>query len=396
MMRLEISGRPRVGHPYDVDPITRPSPKRLLGFMPISVDPAMTSLTKNGVLIAILALVGMLMLLLPGPALAKKGDNSNWCTTTVPATLPQTVNQTDLSVLRDLPIGSPIPNTHVDIHLTMQCKTGAFDTTTNIVIFDLYVGTALTSVPGLSNVYTTGTLPGIGLRMLDSAGRPMPIESITVDGCTHLQAVLLGTGTNSTTTMTFNGALELVKIADTVATGSQTIQFQPGVCGQVWGNNNSSDSLWKIVSSISRPSVTTCTVANKDISVAMPVISGSTLPSIGSTAAATPFKIELTCNAGATLFMTLTDASTPSNTSDKLTATADSTATGVALQIFREDGTTVSYGPDSSLPGTTNQHLIGATTDGIQLIPFTAKYIRAGAVTAGSLNGKATFTLSYQ
>lgn len=356
----------------------------------------MTLSSKNGVAAAMLDLVSMLMLL-PGAAFAKKGDHTNWCTTTVPAALPQTVNQTDISILRDLPIGSPIPGARVDIHLTMKCKAGAFDTATNVVNFDMFTGSALTPVSGLSNVYTwSGAVPGVGLRILNASGESVQIGPVTTDGCTHQYAVLLGTGMNSTTEVTFNGALELVKTSNTVATGSQSISFQPGVCGQVWGNNGPDASYWTIKSSISKPAVTTCTVANKNISVPMPTVSGPDMPSIGSTSATTPFQIDLACKAGATLYMTLTDATTPGNTSDKLTATADSTAKGVALQIFREDGTTVSYGPDSSLPGTTNQHLIGATTDGTKRIPFAAKYTRTGTVTAGSLNGKATFTLSYQ
>jgi len=357
----------------------------------------MTLSIKNGALVAILALVSMLMLTLPGVAFAKTGDNNNWCTTTMPAALPQTVSQTDISILRDLPVGSPIPGTRINIGLTMTCKAGAFDTKTNVVNFDMFTPTTLTSVDGLSNVYTwSGAVSGVGLRILNSAGQPVTIGTVTTDGCSHNYAVLLGSGTNASTKATFNGALELVKTGNTVATGSQSISFWTGVCGQVWGNNSSDASSWTIKSSISKPTVTTCTVANKNISVPMPTIAGSALPSVGSTSSATRFQIELACTAGATLFMTLTDASTPGNTSDRLTATADSTAKGVALQIFREDGTTVSYGPDSSLPGTTNQHLIGATTDGTQLIPFTAKYIRTDAINAGSLNGKATFTLSYQ
>lgn len=356
----------------------------------------MTLSSKNGAATTMLALIIMLMLL-PGAAFAKKGDNNNWCTTTVPAALPQTVNQTDISILRDLPIGSLIPGTRIDIHLTIKCKVGAFDTTTNVVNFDIFTTSVLTSVSGLSNVYTwSDAVSGVGLRIRNASGQPVQIGPTTTDGCTHASAVLLGTGTNSSTEITFDGTLELVKISDTVTTGSQKITFYSGVCGQVWGNNNSGDSVWTIASSISKPAVTTCTVANKNISVPMPTISGSALPSVGSTSSVTPFQIELACTAGATLFMTLTDASTPTNTSDKLTTTADSTAKGVALQIFREDGTTVSYGPDSSLPGTTNQHLIGATTDGTQRIPFFAKYIRTGTIDAGSLNGKATFTLSYQ
>ncbi|MEV8522123.1 fimbrial protein [Dyella marensis] len=357
----------------------------------------MTLLIRNAVLTAMLALVALAMALVPCKAFAKRGDPAYWCTTTMPAALPLTVNQLDVSVLRDLPAGSPIPGTRVQIDLTMQCKAGAFDTTTNNVVVDLYTDTVPSLVPGFTNIYTwSGALQGVGLRILNASGQALPIGPVPAADCTHPNAIQVSTGTNSTTTFKFTGALELVKTGNTVASGSQSITFRPGVCGQVWGNQSGEQSDWTIATTISKPAATTCTVANSSISVTMPTVSGTAMSSVGDVSAPTSFQIGLNCSAGATLFMTLTDNSAPSNTSDKLTATPDSTAKGVALQVFRTDGTTVSYGPDSSLPGTTNQHLIGATPNGALQIPFTVKYLRTGAVSAGSLNGKATFTLSYQ
>jgi len=357
----------------------------------------MTLLTRNTVLTAMLALVGLAMALAPGKVFAKIGDPAHWCTTTMPAALPQTVNQLDISVLRDLPAGSPIPGTRIQIDLTMQCKAGAFDTATNNVVVDLYTDTVPILVPGFSNIYTwSGALQGVGLRVLNASGQALPIGAVQADNCTHPYAVPVATGTNSTTTFKFTGTLELVKTGNTVASGSQSITFRPSVCGQVWGNDSGSGSDWTISTTVSKPAVTTCTVANSNVSVAMPTVSGTAMSSIGDVSAPTPFQIGLNCSGGATLFMTLTDSSVPGNTSDKLTATSDSAATGVALQLFRADGSTVSYGPDSSLPGTTNQHLIGVTPNGALQIPFTVKYLRTGTVGAGSLNGKATFTLSYQ
>jgi len=351
----------------------------------------------------VLAAVIWLLLMLamqPRVAWAVKGNADNWCTTSGLGALPGTTDQGSIAMPRDIPVGAVVPGTHFNLHITVTCKPGAFNTTTNVVnmAMSLWSSSAtLTAVPGMTNVYTqSDSIKGVGFRILNAAGQAMALGPIINDGCTYSTAFLIGTGTNASTTFTFDGAFELVKVGAEVGMGSQTVYFFPAACGQAWGNNNSGSSDWRMKAQVSNPALTTCTVLNAVTQVRMPPIFASSMAGVGVVAAATPFHIDLQCSKGAMLYMTLTDNVTPANMSDKLTPTADSTATGVAFQLTRADDTVVSYGPDTSAAGATHQFQVGATMDGATQIPFAARYIRTGVVTPGSLQGRATFTLSYQ
>jgi type 1 fimbria pilin len=144
-----------------------------------------------------------------------------------------------------------------------------------------------------------------------------------------------------------------------------------------------------------------CSVQNSSVSVNLPRAQVSALSAPGSTAGGTPFQINLNCDPNVMVYATMTDATDPGNASDLLTLTSSSAAQGVALRIFRDDAltTAVSYGPDSSAPGTENQWLVGnsGAGGGSLQIPLTVSYVRtSGTLTAGSVNAKATITMSYQ
>ena len=74
----------------------------------------------------------------------------------------------------------------------------------------------------------------------------------------------------------------------------------------------------------------------------------------------------------------------------------NSTGAGVAYQLVY-GSQAVAYGPDSASEGTENQIHVGPpTVSGNTNIPFSVRYVRTGPLTAGTLNAKATFTMSYQ
>ena len=149
------------------------------------------------------------------------------------------------------------------------------------------------------------------------------------------------------------------------------------------------------------PRAPTCSVQNASQVVDLGAISKSKFTGAGATTTDVPLSIGLNCVGGATggaasVSVTLTDQTTPTNRSDKLSLTSNSTATGIAIQVSNQSGV-VSYGPDSSAPGNTNQWLAGSTGNGSFTIPLKARYIQTGAqVTPGTANGRATFTMSYQ
>ena len=97
-----------------------------------------------------------------------------------------------------------------------------------------------------------------------------------------------------------------------------------------------------------------------------------------------------------TIRLTLTDATMPANRSSNLSLTAASTARGLAVRM-RNDGTPISYGPDSSAAGNPGQFLVkaGVGNETVSL-PLDVSYVRTGTVIAGSANATATFTVRYE
>ena len=149
--------------------------------------------------------------------------------------------------------------------------------------------------------------------------------------------------------------------------------------------------------------------SNQNIS--LPEIGTSQLPAVGSTFAGNSnvAQFSLQCDPGVTLYATLNDANSPSNTSDVLTNTG--TAKGVGVQLLQTsasystsncaNGTPCRFGPDSTLKGTTNQWQIGPSNTGNAAttnpyVTFQARYIRTGAVQVGTVRAVSTITFSYQ
>lgn len=145
----------------------------------------------------------------------------------------------------------------------------------------------------------------------------------------------------------------------------------------------------------------TCSVSTTSLSVSLGAVPVSSFSGgIGSTSPEVPFNLAVNCGTGARtadIYVTLTDQTNTANRTDTLGLTADSTASGVGVQVL--NGTTViSYGPDSSLVGNTNQWFAATSVNGgTRTIPLRARYVRNGpSVKPGSANARATFTMSYQ
>lgn len=120
----------------------------------------------------------------------------------------------------------------------------------------------------------------------------------------------------------------------------------------------------------------------------------------GSTAG-TPadFSLRTLCGSGVKLYATMTDGSDPGNTGNTLKPAEGTTASGVGVQIFR-DGLPISFGPDSSASGNTNQWYIGEANSGaseVFTIPLKARYVQTETnMVAGTVKARATVTFSYQ
>jgi type 1 fimbria pilin len=129
-----------------------------------------------------------------------------------------------------------------------------------------------------------------------------------------------------------------------------------------------------------------CSVNTTPINVTLPTVSTGALASVGATAGTTPFAIALTCSSGATLDIELDYAGTASNITGVLTKTSGTSA-GVGLRLLDQNYNPVVFGATT---------VVGSTPTGALSIPYYAQYYRTAAVTVGSINASATFTLSYQ
>ena len=175
----------------------------------------------------------------------------------------------------------------------------------------------------------------------------------------------------------------------------------PGTAGRAGvffaGDNGQIVFDVKMASDASSVTSAACTVTSRSPSVPLDPIRASTLTGIGSTAGEKSFPITLDCpSAGTKVFITLTDNANPANTSTTLSLKSGSTASGVALQVLNA-GEPVAFGPDSSVPNNPGQWLVGTSTSGPMNIPLSARYFQTDTkVKAGTVNGVATFTMSYQ
>ncbi|MCP3017740.1 fimbrial protein [Cupriavidus basilensis] len=135
--------------------------------------------------------------------------------------------------------------------------------------------------------------------------------------------------------------------------------------------------------------------------VVLPALVTHSLKEVGAVSnASASFSIGVNCDTNVELYATLTDASNPANTSDTLTLTGNSTATGVGIQMFRPGQTAAQrLGPDSSAKGNTNQWYVGGTSasNGTISVPLTAKYVKTEpTMKPGTVSALGTITFSYQ
>ena len=145
--------------------------------------------------------------------------------------------------------------------------------------------------------------------------------------------------------------------------------------------------------------LSTCTVITPSFTVGLPTLKVSDLSKLGDTGGNWDFSISLSCNGGKTIYVTLTDAANPSNTTNQLTLSSLSTARNVKLQIVKPDQTLVKFGPAAAVANNPGQWSIGSsgapgTTGNARSIDLTAQYVSTGPVTPGTVNAAAIFTLA--
>lgn len=142
---------------------------------------------------------------------------------------------------------------------------------------------------------------------------------------------------------------------------------------------------------------TGCVVITKSANINLGAVDIRQLPTVGSMAAAGAFNVTLDCDAGISLSAVLSDQSHPSNNSDAVALTSDSTAGMLGVAFYYNGTGPLHLGQDSSAAGTVNQFYI-TTTSAAQTVslPFQVRYVRKGDIVPGTANALASLTFSYQ
>ncbi|HEY6456984.1 MAG TPA: fimbrial protein [Steroidobacteraceae bacterium] len=254
----------------------------------------------------------------------------------------------------------------------ISAGSGVYQTSVSGIGVSFYIvnGASQTLITSTGGGYTSGTIGAPGNGTLPGVQANLVVTGPVVSGfsLTSLPSV--------TVTFTATGSCSWsTGIANTLATSASNSAVVP----------------------------ITCTVTTPTVSVNLPVVALSTLGAVGKTAGDTSFPIGLSCAAGANVYITLSDATTPTNTTSLLTLDSGSTAQGIKLRILNSAGP-VNFGPDSAAAGTTHQWFLGASSS-INGIPLTVQYYRddtnpsgtgSAVLSAGSVHAQATFTMSYQ
>ncbi len=295
---------------------------------------------------------------------------------------------------RDAPMGSATPQYSTTLSFHCQGDPGA-----ERDIHAVFAASPATLVSGYTDVFTTN-VSGIGVRYTIANASGTSCRSLPITVPTGTRDVICHQLVGATTPG-FNYSLsvsaQFIKTGDSMAGTLTTI---PALSVTNLINNQSGSTLWGNVFSGVATGIfarTACTVTTTALQVAMAQARSTDFPALGSTTANTPLGLELVCDAGVKVAVTLSDVTAPSNRSTTLSLTSDSTAQGIGYQVLYA-GSPVSYGPDSPVAGNVSQFMVtpGPTSGGPVSVALAVRYVRTGAVSPGTANAKATFTMSYQ
>ena len=148
-----------------------------------------------------------------------------------------------------------------------------------------------------------------------------------------------------------------------------------------------------------KPRVPSCALETKTVSVEL---DGDASELTDKRAGPTKdFNLRLQCSGGdpnstTRMFIVFSDSTNPSNRSSTLSLSKDSKAKNVGIEILRDNGELVRYGPES---GEENQWMVGEFGNVPVDIKLRARYVGTSMTlkpTVGSANANATFTISYK
>ncbi len=314
---------------------------------------------------------------------------------------PGNVNKVLAAGTITIPMNAPsgtVVGTVAPAGFLMNCSflnTTPFNTTATVYI-QFTVTAAL--APGFADVYKTA-IDGLGVRFVFDAPTCNASNLSLSNSLLRIPCAL--SGPLAGPTIVTNVTVTTIFVAyGAVKGGASTLSSIP-VLSEAYETSDNVGKLWSqspiyTGSATGTLNTATCSVQTQDIAVYLPTPAVRAFAAgVGSVAGRTAFNLDFTCTAGAQVSIVITDVVTPSNRSNVLTLSPESSVKGIGVQVLKGDGTPVVFGPDAVGVGVMNQWLIGSSPNGVLTLPLSAQYIRTGTVTPGSVKAMATFTMSY-
>lgn len=337
----------------------------------ISGDTGWWAIRPRQIVIAIACVVGMCMTVSANAA----------CSFASGGLATGTVNFGNVNVPTNVAVGTVIARTSASYGTLVGTQTYTCGNGNTTVSF-------LMSGAGASGTYPTN-IPGVGVRVtLSSSGAWGVVGSYVMPYAFSFNYA--GASGFSMQSMTITTELLVTGPISLGGTNALSYNVSPWMTIALGGSQLSVSNL-AVVATLALAS---CSVTTPSVAVTLPTV----FPGNFATGSAgnSVFNLSVSCPSGINVNVTLTDASNVSNRSTTLALAPGSSATGVGLRILRGSNL-VAFGSDSAVAGNTNQWFAGTATGGPMNIPLTVQYVRtSGTLTPGTVNGLATFTMSYQ
>lgn len=288
--------------------------------------------------------------------------------------LPATFTYGSVAVSSSTAVGDVIPGTVQKFTIVGKCASSSLYNKPIVAC-----PPSATQVSGMTGVYATN-VAGVGMRMRDANGKPLVgIGSCSTDS-------QLGT-TGSDGSFNVSGTFELVKTGPVTGGNITGASYNTGVLNTGYVLNNGSSTMSVANNTAVRGITCSVTAATANQTIPLATVNPNMFPAAGSTAAKTPFSLDLNCQSGIKVAVTFSSTSGSSGVASVLGNSGS--ATGIGVQLL--DSSQAPIILDAALQLT-------SSTTGNMSFQFYSQYYRLGSakVVAGTVRATAVFIMSYQ
>lgn len=321
------------------------------------------------------------------------------------------ISMPDVTVTHDTPVGSLLgaaqPGT-----ATFNCKNIPTSRSENpldrasIQVFNLTPSLLVGQPPSSSDaninslIFSTN-IPGIGIQLTMNPAMSGYDQN---PGDQQTNAYVVGSISAPSGTLAVNYTAQFI-VTGTVTPGTLTSKaLLPNFEWYIYGcgcNASTSASLGTnlTINGGATVSLQGCTV-NSDstgLTVTLPTMASNAFPGAGFGAGMTPFNINLSCQTGTTVFITMSTSNANATYTGVINPTTGTNfAKNIGVQLLYAGTNANGYVTPTAVTFGSAQNL-GASPGGTMSVQYYAQYFDTGTpVTAGNVSATATFTMTYQ